>query len=123
VFQFAWSQASIAGVTVKVLEPLTVPDVAVTVVEPPPAVVASPALLMVATAVADELHVAVLVRLLVEPSLNVPVAVNCCVLKSVVADGFAGVTAMDERVGVGGVGGLSPPPQPPAESASSVAAA
>jgi hypothetical protein len=67
------------------------------VVDPLPTAVARPAVLMVATPAADELHVAVLVRFWVLPSLYVPVAVNCCVLPLVI-DGFAGVTAMETRV-------------------------
>ena len=47
------------------------------VVEPVPAAVARPAALIVATVSAEELHVAVLVRFRVVPSLNVPVAMNC----------------------------------------------
>ena len=46
-------------------------------VDPVPVAVARPAVLMVATVTVEELHVAVLVRLCVVPSLNVPVAVNC----------------------------------------------
>src|SRR6266851_8681541 len=68
------------------------------VVDPVPTAVARPAVLMVATpAAADELHVAVLVRFWVLPSLYVPVAVNCCVLPLAI-DGFAGVTAMETSV-------------------------
>jgi hypothetical protein len=123
VSQLAWSHASIAGVTVNVVKPLIAPDVAVIVVEPPPAAVASPALLIVATAAADEFHVTLPVMLLVELSLNVPVAVNCSVLVSVVAEGPAGVTAIEERVGAGGSpSSLLPPPQPAVDSTSSVAA-
>ena len=47
------------------------------VVEPVPVAVARPAVLIVATVTPEELHVAVLVRFCVVPSLNVPVAVNC----------------------------------------------
>ncbi len=66
-----------AGATVRVVEPLTEPDVAVIVVLPCATLVASPELLMVATAAVDELHVTVFVRFCVLPSVNVPVAVNC----------------------------------------------
>jgi hypothetical protein len=54
---------------VKFVEPLMPAEVAVIVVEPAPAAVATPVLPIVATAVAKELHVAVLVTLSVEPSL------------------------------------------------------
>ena len=61
-----------AGVTVSVVLPDTLPDTALIVVEPVPAVAARPfepaALLMVATAVLDELQVTELVRFWVELS-------------------------------------------------------
>jgi hypothetical protein len=50
------------AVTVKVVEPLIAPDAASIIVCPAPAALANPAVLIVATPVADELHVAVLVR-------------------------------------------------------------
>ena len=53
--------------------------------------------MIVATVTADELHVAVLVRFCVVPSLKVPVAVNCWV-PPFGTDGFAGVTATDTSV-------------------------
>jgi hypothetical protein len=77
--------------------------------------------LTVATAVAEEFHVAELVRFCVFPSLNVPVAVNCWVAPLMI-EGLAGVTAIEVSVGVGvgvGVGagvGVPPPPHPPAPS-------
>jgi hypothetical protein len=82
-----------AGVTVSAVEPLIDPDVALIVVDPVATVLAKPALLMVATAVAEDVHVAVLVRFCWLPSVNVPVAVNCCV-NPLATDGFAGVTAI-----------------------------
>ena len=68
---------STAAVTVKVADPLIVPDVAVIVADPWAMVVANPLLLTVAIEVVDDVHVAVLVRFLVVPLLYVPVAVNC----------------------------------------------
>jgi hypothetical protein len=74
---------SVAGVTVNVVNPDTLPDVAVIVVDPAAAEVASPlvlepaTLLMVATPAADEFHVIAAVRSCVVLSENVPVAVNC----------------------------------------------
>jgi hypothetical protein len=68
---------TVAGVTVSVVLPLMLPELAWMVVEPVPAAVARPAVLTVATVTAEELHVAVLVRFCVVPSLKVPVAVNC----------------------------------------------
>jgi hypothetical protein len=68
---------TVAGVTVSVVLPLMLPELAWMVVEPVPIEVANPAVLMVATVRVDELHVALLVKFCVLPSLNVPVAVNC----------------------------------------------
>jgi hypothetical protein len=71
---------SVAGVTVRVVDPERPPDVAVMVVEPAFTEVASPmdpdAMLMVATEAADELQVADVVRSCVVPSEYVPVAAN-----------------------------------------------
>src|ERR1700730_3634515 len=58
---------------------------------------ANPAVLIVATPAAEELHVEVLPRFCVLPSVNVPVAVNCWVLPLAI-DGFTGVTAIDTSV-------------------------
>jgi methylglyoxal synthase len=85
---------SVAAVTVRTVEPLIPPDVALIVEVPTPAPVARPDALMVAVEVVPEDHVTVLVRFCVVPSLNVPVAVNCCVAPLAI-DGFAGVTAID----------------------------
>ena len=72
---------SVAVVTVNVVLPEISPDVAVIVVMPANAEVASPlkpaALLMVATAGAEELQVTDDVRSCVGPAVNVPVAINC----------------------------------------------
>jgi len=74
-------ETSVAGVTVSVVDPDRVPDVAVIVVEPVAIGVTSPiepaALLIAATDVDDELQVTVVVRFCVEPLEYVPVAVNC----------------------------------------------
>jgi len=58
-----------AAVTAKVAEPMTVPDLAVIVVDPCDAAVAKPAVLTVATEVFDELQVAVLIRFCLVPLL------------------------------------------------------
>ena len=68
---------SVAAVTVSKVEPLMDDDFAVIVEVPTPAALARPAALIVAVVVVPELHVTVLVRFCVVPSLNVPVAVNC----------------------------------------------
>jgi hypothetical protein len=88
---------SVAAVTVRTVEPLIAPDVALIVDVPTPAPVARPAVVIVAVVVVPELHVTVLVKFCVLPSLNVPVAVNCCVAPLMI-EGFAGVTAIDCNV-------------------------
>jgi len=72
-------------------------SVALIVEEPSPTPVARPAAEIVATPEADELHVAVLVRFCVLLSLNVPVAVNCCVFPTGIVES-PGPTAIDTRV-------------------------
>jgi hypothetical protein len=57
------------GVTVNTDEPLIAPDAAMTVTLPWVMLVAKPPPLTVATAVVDEVHCAVAVRFLVDPSL------------------------------------------------------
>jgi hypothetical protein len=89
-------------VTVKVAAPLTLPDVAVMVDEPWATAVASPAALMVAVAVVALDQVTVEVMLVVELSLYVAVAVNCCVAPTPML-GVAGVTAMLANVFMGAV--------------------
>ena len=64
------------AVTVNPVEPEMVPDVALMVALPAATPVANPALLMVATAVLEELQVTELVRFWVVPLLLVPVAVS-----------------------------------------------
>ena len=86
--------------TVNTVLPATLETVAETVEMPPETPVAKPEALTVATAVADELHAAELVRFCVLPSEYVPVAVNCCVPPSKTA-GVAGVTAMETRLAGG----------------------
>ena len=90
------------GLTVKVVEALTEPDAASIVVAPTLEVEAKPfdpgALLIVATPVADELHVTVLVRFCMLPSLYVCVAVNCCVVPKAI-EGFVGAMVNDTSAG------------------------
>src|SRR6202022_1571896 len=66
------------GVTVKRVDPLMLPLVAEIVEVPAPAAVAKPVLLIVATVEVPEAHTA-LFNTCVLLSVNVPVAVNCCV--------------------------------------------
>ena len=72
---------SVAAVTVNVVLPEISPDVAVIVVRPTDAEAAKPlepaALLMVATAGAEELQITVDVRFCVVKSAYRPVAINC----------------------------------------------
>ena len=63
------SEFNTAGVTVRVAEPLIVPEVAVIVADPCATLVANPPPLTVATEVADDVHVDVLVRFCVVPLL------------------------------------------------------
>jgi len=81
------------AMTVRGVDPLTEPDVAVIVVVPKTIVEANPLLLIVADDVLD-VHTAVLVRSCWLPSVNVPVAVNCTDIPSG-TDGLAGVTAIE----------------------------
>jgi hypothetical protein len=92
---------SVAEVTVNVVDPEMLPDVAVIDVEPAAAEVAMPleppALLMVATAADDEFQVTAVVRSCVVLSEYVPVAVNCRVVPLTML-GLVGLTAMDTSV-------------------------
>ncbi len=74
-------ETSVAGVTVSVVDPDVEPDVAVIIVEPMAAAVATPSepavLLIPATDGDDELQTTIDVRSWVVLSENVPVAMNC----------------------------------------------
>jgi hypothetical protein len=74
-------ELSVGGVppTVKVAVPLIEPEVAVMVTVPAATPLAIPLPLIVAKAVFDELHVTLLVRFWLLPSLYSPVAANPCV--------------------------------------------
>jgi len=72
--------------------------VAVMLVEPLATPVAKPVELMLAFAGIELAQVAVLLRFWVLPSLNVPVAVNCCV-SPIPSDVFGAVTLIDCNVG------------------------
>jgi len=87
-----------AAVTVNPVEPLTVPKVPRMVAEPGAIPVLSPVALMVATAGFDDTHVTVVVMFFVLPSLYFPVATNCNVVPAAI-ERFAGVTAIERRVG------------------------
>lgn len=87
-----------AALTVNDVLPAMLPDFAEIVVVPTASAVASPVALMVAVEGVLEVHVTEVVRFCVEASLNVPVAVNCSVSPAAI-EGFAGVTAIETRVG------------------------
>ena len=94
-------EINIAGVTVKRVDPDLPPTVAVMVVDPTATGVANPfeppALLMAATDAADEPQVTAVVKLCVEPSEYVPVAVNCWLVPSAIL-GLDGAIARETRV-------------------------
>jgi len=83
-----------AGPTVRVVLPLTAPEVALIRDVPWAAPAAWPSAVTVATAGFDEAQVDELVRSNVDPSEYVPVALNCLVVPLAI-DGFTGVTAIE----------------------------
>ena len=87
--------------TVMAVDAVTPPELPPILVLPTPLVVANPAKVgafaIVATLAEDELQWVVMVISCVVPSLNDPVAVNCCVPPSVTEE-FAGVIAIDVNV-------------------------
>ena len=85
--------------TVRAVELLTEPSIAVIVVLPVETLVTSPRLVIVATAGVEELHSTDCVTSWVELSLKVPVALNCFVASSGIEE-FAGATASDTSVAV-----------------------
>lgn len=94
-------ETRLAGVTVNAVVPDILPVVAVIVVVPVPAALARPfepaALLIVATAVFDELQTTDAVRFWVVLSEYVPVAVNCLFVPLAIL-GLVGVTATETRL-------------------------
>jgi len=86
----------VAAATVKTVDPVTVAKVALTVADPVPTPVARPVLFTLTVAIVSEAQVTVELRSCMLPSLNVPVAINCCVVPNA-TEGFAGVTAIDCR--------------------------
>ncbi len=91
---------NVGAVTVRPVDPLTEPEVAVIVVAPAAIAVASPPAAIVALLVALEDHATAPVQLVVEASDHVQVAVYCSV-EPTTFDEPAGVTAMLVRVGGG----------------------
>ncbi len=89
--------STVAAVTVRVAVALVLPSVAVMTVAPVASPVARPEALIVATDCKLEDQVTELVRFWVEPSLSVPVAVNCWVVPDAML-AVVGVTDREERV-------------------------
>ena len=89
-------ESRVAGVTLKIVEPLVDPEAAVIVLCPVAALAACPVLLIVATAGAELLQVTEPVISRVLPSVYVPVAANCWFVPNAI-DGFAGVIAIETR--------------------------
>ena len=87
----------IAEVTVRVLFPEIIPEVAVMVAVPAATAVARPLPLTVATDVLDELQVTCVVTSRLVPSEYAPEAANCCVTPTGML-GLTGVTEMEDRV-------------------------
>ena len=91
----------VAGVTVKLAEPVALPRAAAIVTDPWLSAVARPlefdALLIEATLVSEELQVTKLVKICVELSVYVPVALNCWFVPLAML-GFAGVTLIETSV-------------------------
>lgn len=83
--------------TVRPVEPLMEPEVAVMVTLPAATLETSPWLLMVARVGSEELHSTETVMSWVLLSLNVPVAVNCFVVPMAMLE-LLGVTAIETRV-------------------------
>src|SRR5579864_2575391 len=94
--QLGGGAACTASVTPGLVMPL---KAAVIEVFPTARPVATPAVVMVAAAVFEEFHVA-LVRVCVLLSLYVPVAVNCCVEPTFTVGLLLGVTAIDTSAAV-----------------------
>lgn len=95
-------EESVATVTVKEPIPVFPSNDAVIITVPPEMPVASPTVLIWATAVFDELHVTDVVIFWVEPLLNVPVALNAFFvptpIEGVPEDGGSVSTVIEERV-------------------------
>jgi hypothetical protein len=104
-----------AGVTVNVALPDAPERLAVMVELPALTAVASPAEFIVAVGLLEELHVAVPVTSLLDPSLKVPVALNCCVAP-VEMEAVAGVTLTARTL-------VWPPPHPVEPMAANIVAA
>ena len=72
-----------------------------------PVVEIAPELLIIATPISDDVQVTCPVKLSVDPSLNVPVAVNCCGEPKVIT-GFMGLIAIELKVALDTVNEATP---------------
>jgi len=97
--------------TVRVVEPLTEPNVADIVLVPVATLVTSPWLLIVAVAAVEEAHRTEAVTSCVLLSLKVPVAVNCLFVPTGMLE-LAGVTAIETRVALVTVSDTVPVTEP-----------
>jgi len=104
-------ETKVGAVTVRSVDPLIVPDVAVIVAAPAATAVAKPAELIVATLAAEEVQVAEFVRFAVLPSVKVPVAANCWVVATTI-EAPTGVTATLTRAGAVTVSVVDPLTEP-----------
>jgi hypothetical protein len=100
-----------AAAMVRVALPLILPMVAITVVDPAATAFAMPDGLIVATAAFASVQVAVAVTSAVDPSLYVPVAVNCSAAPIEIS-AVAGDVAIAVSVFVGLMEPDAAPPQP-----------
>lgn len=95
------SDTGVGPVTVRVVEPLIVPEAAAMEVVPAPSVLTKPwlptTLPISATDPLEELHITPLLKSFVLPSVYAPVAVNCCVFPFAI-EGPDGVTVMEVKV-------------------------
>jgi hypothetical protein len=103
-------EITLGGATVRTVEVFIDPEAAPMLLFPCAALVAIPELLIVATAVFEDVQVAELVRSFLLPSLNVPSAVNCWFCPATI-EGPLGVIVSDDKLG-GSIAPLDPPPPP-----------
>lgn len=106
------NDTSAAGLTVTAVEPVMLPDVAMTFAEPTLSACANPELLTETVVAALELHVTDDVRSREVPLLYSPDALNCWDVP-LGRDAPDGVTLMEVRTSTGGVVPVTAPDEPP----------
>ena len=102
---------SIAAVTVRAVDVVTVPEVALMLAEPTSTLCANPVLVIVAVETVSDDHVNIALRFCVLPSVNVPVAANCSDVPRAIA-GNAGVMARDTSAAAVTVSFVDPVKEP-----------